>query len=100
MPEALDLLLRLNLAVAGAVLAVMALRIPARRLFGPRIAYGLWILVPLAAAAILIPSPVVTLPAPLSPALDFGEAPLPAPAALQVAPRPAPAASLPRGAPH
>jgi beta-lactamase regulating signal transducer with metallopeptidase domain len=46
-----------NLALAAAALAVMALRRPVRRAFGARAAYGLWLAVPLAAAAVLAPQP-------------------------------------------
>jgi beta-lactamase regulating signal transducer with metallopeptidase domain len=48
--EILELLLRLNLALAGAILFVFAVRLPVRRWFGARVGYALW-LVPLAAAA-------------------------------------------------
>jgi len=47
--EIIDLLLRLNLALAAGVLLVLALRLFVRRWFGARIAYALW-LIPLAAA--------------------------------------------------
>lgn len=40
-----------------AVLAVLLARRPLRRLFGARIAYGAWILVPLTLAAIVVPVP-------------------------------------------
>ena len=52
-------LIRVNLAGGAAVLAVLALRIPARRLFGPEMAYMLWAAPPLAALATLMPPPVV-----------------------------------------
>ena len=45
MSEALFLLLRVNLAASAAVIAVLLLRRPVRRLFGARVAYGLWTLV-------------------------------------------------------
>lgn len=48
--EWIDLLVRANLALAAGVAVVMALRPLARRFFGARIAYALWLL-PLAAAA-------------------------------------------------
>ncbi|HEY3950748.1 M56 family metallopeptidase [Phenylobacterium sp.] len=86
MREALALVLWLNLAAGCAVAAVMLLRAPVRRLFGSSIAYGLWLLVPLAAAAVLIPARVIVLPAPPSPDI----APFDAPAI--VAPAPAPLA--------
>jgi len=60
MSEALATLVRVNLAVAIAVAAVLALRLPLRHLFGARATYGLWILVPAAAAAMLAPPRVVT----------------------------------------
>ncbi len=60
MSEVLDVLLRMNLALAVAVAGVLVLRRPARRLFGARIAYGLWVLPPLAALAVLAPARVVT----------------------------------------
>jgi beta-lactamase regulating signal transducer with metallopeptidase domain len=47
--EIIDLLVRLNLALAAGIVFVLAVRIPVRRWFGARIAYALW-LVPLAAA--------------------------------------------------
>jgi len=65
MTEVLPLLLRVNLALAVAVAGVMVLRLPARRLFGARVAYGLWILPPLAALAMLVPARVVTLRLPM-----------------------------------
>ena len=52
----LALLIRLNLAAGLAILCVMALRVPARRLFGPACAYALWLSVPLASAAALLPA--------------------------------------------
>ncbi|WP_296598436.1 M56 family metallopeptidase [Phenylobacterium sp.] len=60
MSDALLVLIGTNLAAAVAVALVLVLRIPARRLFGPRIAYRLWLLVPLAAAGMLLPSRVTT----------------------------------------
>lgn len=60
MTDALLTLLQANLAAAAGVLLVLGLRLPVRRLFGPRIAYGLWLLVPLAALATLLPARIVT----------------------------------------
>lgn len=60
MSDALRILVAANLAAAVAVALVMLLRGPARQLFGPRIAYGLWLLVPLAAFGMLLPSRVET----------------------------------------
>ncbi|HZZ66620.1 MAG TPA: M56 family metallopeptidase [Phenylobacterium sp.] len=59
MSDALAVLLRLNLALAAAVGLTMLLRRPVRRLFGPRIAYGLWALIPAAMAAMLLPARIV-----------------------------------------
>ncbi len=63
MSEALASLLRLNLVAAAAIGVVLILRLPVRRLFGPRIAYGLWSLVALAVGAMLAPARSVRLPA-------------------------------------
>lgn len=60
MSEVLVPLLQANLAAAATVAVVLALRLPARRVFGARIAYGLWVLVPLAGLATLLPARVVT----------------------------------------
>lgn len=49
-------LIRAQVATAAAVLLIIALRPFARRLFGPRRAYGLWIVAPAAAAAAFFPS--------------------------------------------
>jgi beta-lactamase regulating signal transducer with metallopeptidase domain len=57
--EVLAALLRANLIGGLAVLGVLALRIPTRRLFGPEIAYQLWMAPPLAAFATLLPARVV-----------------------------------------
>jgi len=56
--EVLAALLRANLVLAIGVMAVLALRIPARRIFGPEVAYGLWAAPPLAALACLLPAQV------------------------------------------
>lgn len=58
--EVLAALIRVNVVGAALVLAVLALRIPVRRRFGPEIAYWLWAAPPLAALATLAPAPVVT----------------------------------------
>ncbi|PIB90966.1 M56 family metallopeptidase [Caulobacter sp. FWC2] len=49
-------LMRVQIAAAVGVLAVLLLRLPVRWLLGPRLAYGLWMLVPTAAIAGLFPS--------------------------------------------
>lgn len=62
-----------NLIASGAILVVICLRRPMRRQFGPALAYGLWLLPPLAAAAGLIPPRLVLLPRPaLAPATPLG----------------------------
>lgn len=55
--EVLANLIWANLTASLAILAVLVLRRPTRRLFGAQIAYGLWALVPLAFCAGLIPPP-------------------------------------------
>ncbi len=59
MSEIFAVLLRTNLVAAAAILMVLALRLPARRLFGPELAYGLWAAPPLAALATLLPARAV-----------------------------------------
>jgi beta-lactamase regulating signal transducer with metallopeptidase domain len=54
--ELLTGLARANLAAAAAIIVVLTLRKPARRLFGARAAYALWIVAPLAALAVLLPA--------------------------------------------
>ena len=70
MRDVLDLLLRINLAAAGAVALTLLLRRPVRRRFGPRIAYGLWSLAPLAALGVLVPARTVIVARPMA-ALDM-----------------------------
>lgn len=64
MSDALLFLLATNIAAAVAVLVVLALRVPIRRLFGPGVAYGLWALVPLAALGMLLPARTIYIAAP------------------------------------
>jgi beta-lactamase regulating signal transducer with metallopeptidase domain len=54
-----------NLAGAAAILAVLALRGPARAQFGAGLAYALWLIVPAAMLASLFPARIVLLPAPI-----------------------------------
>jgi beta-lactamase regulating signal transducer with metallopeptidase domain len=58
--ELLVALIHLNLAAAGAILVVLMVRRAVRRHFGPQIAYCLWICVPAAAAAALLPAAAAT----------------------------------------
>jgi beta-lactamase regulating signal transducer with metallopeptidase domain len=61
-----------NLAAGVAVLLVLLLRKPVRAMFGARLAYALWLLIPLAALASFLPPRVIEV---VVPAFDF--APLP-----------------------
>lgn len=71
-------LVRANLAASVLILAVFAARQPVRRLFGARLAYGLWLAPPLGALAALMPSRVerviidapVAVAAPVSPVFE------------------------------
>ncbi|MBU1377648.1 MAG: hypothetical protein KKE02_10270 [Alphaproteobacteria bacterium] len=56
--DVLAALLRSNMVLALAVVVVLVLRIPLRRLFGPEIAYGLWAVPPVAALASVLPARV------------------------------------------
>jgi len=75
MSDAILVLVAANLAAAVAVALVMVLRTPARKLFGARIAYGLWLLVPLAAVGMLLPSRVVTVTVRAASSAATGDAP-------------------------
>jgi beta-lactamase regulating signal transducer with metallopeptidase domain len=57
------LLVRLVLVVSAAIALVLALRIPMRAAFGARIAYALWLLVPIAAIAAVMPARLVLIEA-------------------------------------
>jgi beta-lactamase regulating signal transducer with metallopeptidase domain len=87
--EILNLLARVNLAAAAAIVLVVALRKIARPRFGARLVYSLWLLPMLAAAAVVAPARVVTVAAriaaqPASAAVDVfeGVAPVGLPATL------------------
>jgi beta-lactamase regulating signal transducer with metallopeptidase domain len=54
--EILQALLEVTLASSTAILLVLALRRPLRGLFGVKVAYTLWWLVPIAAGAVLLPA--------------------------------------------
>lgn len=53
------------LAVSGALVLVMAMRLPIRRMAGPRVAYGLWCVPLLAALASVLPLPQGTVGLPI-----------------------------------
>jgi bla regulator protein BlaR1 len=55
--ELLQLLFETTLAASAGVALVLALRLPVRRGFGARAAYALWLLVPAALIAVLLPAP-------------------------------------------
>jgi len=57
--EVLAAILRANLIGSLAILAVLMVRIPMRRVFGPELAYGLWAVPPIAFVATLMPPPVL-----------------------------------------
>lgn len=78
--EFIETLIRINMAIAAGIAIVMALRIPARRLFGARVAYALWVLPLIAAAMCFVPGRIehIVLEAPaVSPALSVSSAPEP-----------------------
>lgn len=54
--ELLRVLLESALATSAAMLAVLVLRLPVRHVFGARVAYALWTLVPVALVAVMLPS--------------------------------------------
>ncbi len=76
-------------AGSAAILAVLALRQPIRALFGARVAYALWALVPIALMALTIPAStvprvLVTTMAASAPSIGAVAALLPSPPALDV----------------
>src|SRR5689334_16605321 len=79
--DLLSLIVRTNIALAVCVLLVLALRSPTRRLAGARIAYALWLIPPLAAAACFLPGRVEVVTLPAMPALSFAAATAPGGAA-------------------
>ena len=102
-----------NLAIGAAVLVVLALRAPVRALFGARLTYAMWLLVPLAGLASLLPPRVEQIvnfvrpapemraefqgPAPWEPMLEMPgqDGPTPADAPRIAAPASEPAMSQP-----
>jgi len=65
--DLLTALFEINLAASLAILAVLAARRPVRKRFGAGIAYALWLLPPIAAAASLLPRPSFTAAVPQIP---------------------------------
>lgn len=59
--EPILLLLRFNLWLAAAIVLVLVLRTPARRWFGARVAYALWLLPPLLGATCFLPGRIETM---------------------------------------
>ena len=57
--EIMEAIVELNIAAAVAILFLLALRKPARHIFGPHAVYLLWAIVPIAAAATFIPARTV-----------------------------------------
>ena len=55
--DLLSLLVEATVATTMAVVLVLAVRPPLRRLAGARVAYGMWALVPVALLAVLVPAP-------------------------------------------
>ena len=66
--ELILLLAKANLVLAATIALVLVLRRPVRAAFGARSAYALWLAVPLAVLALLVPARTITLPAPTKPA--------------------------------
>jgi bla regulator protein blaR1 len=63
------------LASTVALLCVLALRLPVRRLFGARVAYGLWLLVPVALLAVSLPGPAMEVATDAANTVDAGAGP-------------------------
>lgn len=63
-------------ALTVGLLAVMLLRRPVRALFGARSAYGLWLLVPVVALAVLLPGPPLAPEPPVSVPARIADAPV------------------------
>lgn len=86
--EVLALLARVNLAAAAAIVLAVALRKIVRPHFGARLAYRLWLLPVLAAAAVLAPARavIVAVAPPSADVLPFFEGALPASRPVIIAP--------------
>jgi TonB family protein len=75
-----------TLTSSAAIVLILVLRKPLRRHFGARSAYAVWMLVPIAAAAVLLPAPVSS----IAPVMNFANT---APVAVQALPLAAPVAT-------
>lgn len=92
--ELLRQILLANLALSAAIVVAIALRGLVRRRFGARMAYGLWLVAPLAVLAVFAPQPAGLLPSAdpirvaagqaVAVALDVVAAPPPAPSAVSL----------------
>ena len=67
MHDLLHTLLFATLASSAAITLILLVRKPLRRWLGARVAYALWLLVPLATLVPLLPAPVVNVATPLAP---------------------------------
>src|SRR5690242_9344941 len=85
--DLIEALIRANLAGSAAILAVLVMRWPLRRLAGARLAYALWLLVPVIVVAAFLPArevfiqaqPLATDPmaaAPVAAPGSYGSAPI------------------------
>jgi beta-lactamase regulating signal transducer with metallopeptidase domain len=74
--ELLLMLLRMNLAAGAAILLVLALRKSLSTWFGARIAYMLWLVVPIAAFAMFLPPPEVSVETIIAGTRDIARAPV------------------------
>ena len=74
--EGFNLLLESTVATSAALLLVLVLRRPLRATFGAGIAYGAWMLVPVAWLAVLLPAAPAAIAVPMLPVVLFGAAPV------------------------
>jgi beta-lactamase regulating signal transducer with metallopeptidase domain len=65
--ELFDALVKINIAAAAGVIVVLLVRRPLRRIAGPSASYPLWLIVPITAAASLLPLRKVTAQLPEAP---------------------------------
>jgi beta-lactamase regulating signal transducer with metallopeptidase domain len=77
MTDFMFMLAKINLAMAAAIVAVALLRRPMRAAFHASVAYALWLLVPAAMLASLLPPRIVAVTAPLPHAAHSADAQIP-----------------------